>query len=73
MVRGGEPIVAPVDNVTLPAKPFWLDNVIVVVPVEPETNDIVVGLIENPKSSTTTLRVTVPTRVSGLPAASVVA
>ena len=34
---------------------------------------IVVGLTVKPKSSTTTLRVTVATRVSGLPEASAVA
>lgn len=42
-------------------------------PVEPEMKVIDVGLIVKPKSSATTCRLTTPTRVSGLPEASVVA
>jgi len=43
-VRGGEPIVAPVESVTEPAKRFKLATVIVATPLEPEMNVIVVGL-----------------------------
>ena len=63
----------PVARDIVPANPFKLERVMVAVPVEPEENEIDVGLTVNPKSSTTTLRLTTPTRVSGLPSASVVA
>jgi hypothetical protein len=54
-------IVVPWDNVMVPANPLRLVRVIVVLPVV-----IVVGLTVKPKSSTTTLRVTLAIRVSGL-------
>jgi hypothetical protein len=62
-VRG---TIVPVERVTGPAKPFRLVSVTVVVPREPDAKEMDVGLIVKPKSSTTTLSLTVPTRVSGL-------
>jgi len=56
-----------------PANPFKLERVTVAVPVEPDENEIEVGLTVKPKSSMTTWIVTTPDRVSGLPRASVVA
>ena len=43
-------IFTPVDSVTMPEKPFWLDIVAVAVPISPEMNDRVVGLTARPKS-----------------------
>ena len=63
----------PVAREIGPAKPFKLERVIVAVPVEPDENEIDVGLTVKPKSSMTTWIVTTPDRVSGLPSASVVA
>jgi hypothetical protein len=60
--------VVPWDNVMVPANPLRLVRVIVVLPVV-----IVVGLTVKPKSLTTTLRVTLAIRVSGLLEASDVA
>jgi hypothetical protein len=65
--------MAPVERVTVPAKWFKLDRLTVAVPVVPELNEMLVGLTVKPKSSTTTLRLTTPASVSGLPNASVVA
>ena len=74
MVRGGVVgRIVPVERVTGPAKLFRLVRVIVAVPVDPELNEIVVGLTVKPKSLTMTVRVTTPERVSGLPAESEVA
>jgi len=40
----------PVESVTGPAKPFRLEIVAVAVPVEPEANEMLVGLTVKPKS-----------------------
>ena len=66
-------MIVPLERVIGPAKLFRLERVIVAVPVDPDANEIVVGLIVNPKSLTATLRVTAPERVSGLPSESEVA
>ena len=66
-------MTVPVERVIGPAKPFRLLRVMVVVPVEPEANEIVVGLTVKLKSVTTTLILTTPESVSGLPAGSEVA
>lgn len=74
IVKGGVAgSTVPVVRDMAPANPFKLERVMVAVPVEPEENEIDTGLTTNPKSSTATLRLTTPTRVSGLPSASVVA
>lgn len=59
-------MTVPVERAIEPAKPFRLVRVITLVPVEPDAKEREVGLMVKPKSSTTTLRLTVPTRVSGL-------
>ena len=66
-------MTVPVDKPIVPAKLFRLDREIVAVPVEPELNEIVVGLTVKPKSFTTTFKVTRPERVSGLLSESTVA
>ncbi len=40
----------PVDSVTGPVNPFRLEMVAVVVPVEPEANETLVGMTVKPKS-----------------------
>lgn len=72
--RGGVAgIIDGAVRLTVPEKWFRLERVAVAVPVEPEVKEIEVGLTVKPKSSTTTWSTTTPTRVSGLPAASLVA
>ena len=63
----------PVERVIVPAKLFRLDRAIVAVPVDPELNEIVVGLTVKPRSFMTTFKVTTPERVSGLLSESTVA
>jgi hypothetical protein len=66
-------IIVPLERATDPAKPFKLAIVTVAVPVEPAAKVMVVGLTVMLKSLTTTLNVTTPESVSGLPNVSVVA
>jgi hypothetical protein len=75
IVRGGvvTGIIVPLERATLPAKPFRLAIVTVAVPEDPGENVTVAGLTVILKSLTTTLKVTAPDSVSGLPSESVVA
>jgi hypothetical protein len=66
-------IIIPVERVMEPAKPLRLVRLMVAVPVDPEANATVVGLMVKPKSLTTTFSLTVLERVSGLLRASAVA
>ena len=65
--------IAPVERIMDPVKPFRLVRVMVAVAVDPDANEMDVGLIVKLKSLTTTWRVTVLARVSGLPSESIVA
>jgi hypothetical protein len=74
IVSGGDVgVVIEVAGTIEPAKPFRLVSVAVAVPVDPEANEMIVGLIVKPKSLTATLSLTVLTRVSGLASPSTVA
>jgi hypothetical protein len=66
-------MIDPVERITEPANPFRLARVIVAVAVDPEANEIDVGLMAKLKSLTATLILTALTRVSGLPNESLVA
>ena len=69
----GDGTLVPTERVTTPEKPLTLEIVAVAVPISPEMNDSVVGVIEKPKSAMITSTVMVLERVSEFPEPSTVA